>query len=147
MAKQKINGDQLDARGGAWTSTTPTLTGLTIGNGTAVMRSRQVGKDIEFEFEIVFGSTTSFTGSVYVNFPVTAVTYLQYHRLGLSQVMSAPGGIIYNGSLGWDTTARMLVLTDSVNSTNVRSAGVASGSPIAAASGVQIMGHGFYEAA
>lgn len=57
---------------GAWTSITPTLGGITIGNGSAALRYVQFGKTIMGTLQISFGNTTSVTGSLYVQLPVAA---------------------------------------------------------------------------
>lgn len=56
--------------GETWTTWTPTMTGLTQGNGTLVARYIQVGKIVNFFIRFTFGSTSSITG---LNFtlPVT----------------------------------------------------------------------------
>ena len=48
---------------GAWTTWTPTYADMTVGNGTLTARYAQMGKVVFFDFKIIFGSTTSITGS------------------------------------------------------------------------------------
>ena len=48
--------------GGAWTTYTPSLTNLTIGNGTQIARFQKIGNTINFVLRITFGSTTSVSG-------------------------------------------------------------------------------------
>jgi hypothetical protein len=45
--------------GGDWTTWTPTLTNLTLGNGTVTARYRQIGKTIEAYFRFALGSTSA----------------------------------------------------------------------------------------
>jgi hypothetical protein len=47
----------------AWTSYTPTITNLTLGNGVLVAKYKKIGKTVFVEARVVFGSTTSLTGS------------------------------------------------------------------------------------
>ena len=47
----------------AWTSYTPTITNLTLGNGVLVAKYKKIGKTVFVEARVVFGSTTSITGS------------------------------------------------------------------------------------
>lgn len=62
---------------GAGISYTPTLTGLTIGNGTNTASYVQIGKVVYVEGKILFGTTTSITGDVKISLPVnTADSYL-----------------------------------------------------------------------
>jgi hypothetical protein len=49
---------------GDWTAYTPTLTNITIGNGTVVARYQQIGKTTTVFFKLTFGSTTAFPGGV-----------------------------------------------------------------------------------
>lgn len=58
--------------GGDWTSYTPTLGGITIGNGSREGRYMQIGKTIIFSMRLVFGSTSSITGTPSMDLPVSA---------------------------------------------------------------------------
>ena len=49
--------------GSAWTSYTPTVTNITLGNGTLVGKYHQIGKTVHLYVKLTFGSTTSFSGS------------------------------------------------------------------------------------
>jgi hypothetical protein len=58
---------------GAWTTYTPTLTGVTVGNGTLVARYCQVGKLVSLMIRFVFGSTSAVTGAfVQFSLPITS---------------------------------------------------------------------------
>lgn len=57
---------------GDWTTFTPTLGGITIGNGSREGRYMQIGKTIIFSMRLVFGSTTTITGTPSMDLPVTA---------------------------------------------------------------------------
>lgn len=59
---------------GDWTTFTPTLGGITIGNGSREGRYMQIGKTIIFSMRLVFGSTTSITGTPTMDLPATAKT-------------------------------------------------------------------------
>ncbi len=58
---------------GSWTSFTPTWTNLTVGNATTTAKYCQIGKILFFEVKLVFGSTTSITGRVSLDFPIAPV--------------------------------------------------------------------------
>jgi hypothetical protein len=45
--------------GGDWTAFTPSVSNLTVGNGTFIGRYRKIGKTCEVYFRLTFGSTTS----------------------------------------------------------------------------------------
>lgn len=55
---------------GAWTDFSPTLTGITIGNGTLVARYRQMGKTVQCRVHVTFGSTTSALSTMAATLPV-----------------------------------------------------------------------------
>lgn len=57
-----------------WTSWTPTWGGITLGNGTSSGRYIQIGKLIIYKANLLFGSTTSVSAGISVNYPVTAVS-------------------------------------------------------------------------
>ena len=61
------------AGGLSWEAFTPTWGNLTVGNGTVVAR-KATSNDYETLFiQLTFGSTTSVTGSIYVNTPTSGV--------------------------------------------------------------------------
>lgn len=64
--------DALTGIQAAWTSYTPTLTNITLGNGTVVARYLQIGKTITVSFLFTAGSTTTYGGAFSVSLPVTA---------------------------------------------------------------------------
>lgn len=51
--------DELTAVAAAWTSWTPTLTNLTLGNGTQTAKYRRVGKTVDFVWRLTLGSTSA----------------------------------------------------------------------------------------
>jgi hypothetical protein len=53
----------------AWTSYTPTLVNITLGNGTLTGRFCQVGKTLHLRVEVLWGSTTSASGAVTISLP------------------------------------------------------------------------------
>lgn len=56
----------------AWSSSTPALTNGSLGNGTVVNRSVKIGRTVICQGTLVFGSTTSFTGTLGIALPYTA---------------------------------------------------------------------------
>lgn len=63
---------------GAWTSYSPTLTNITIGNGTKAGFYTQIGKTVFYGVDIVFGNTTSVSGSIGISLPVAASSNNMY---------------------------------------------------------------------
>ncbi len=59
---------------GEWADWSPTLTNITIGNGTQFARYTQIGKTVHVWFHLTFGSSTSMDGSPSISLPVTANT-------------------------------------------------------------------------
>jgi hypothetical protein len=57
---------------GAWTGYTPTLTGITLGNGSVSFTFVQQGKTVHVRGRVTFGSTTAVTGAASISLPVTA---------------------------------------------------------------------------
>ena len=54
-----------------WTTYTPSNTGITLGNGTQTARYVKVGKTVFVSYRLVLGSTSSFSGAIYVGLPST----------------------------------------------------------------------------
>jgi len=57
--------------GGTWAAWTPTLTNLTLGNGTLTSRYAAVGQIVNFSFFFTFGSTSSMGTNPSISWPVT----------------------------------------------------------------------------
>jgi hypothetical protein len=60
----------LSHTGDAWVSYTPTLTNITLGNGTLVGDYWRAGRGIFFKVKLTFGSTTSVSGAMTIGLPV-----------------------------------------------------------------------------
>jgi hypothetical protein len=58
----------------AWTSFTPTLSGVTLGNGTTNAKYKQIGKTVFGHVAFKLGSTSSITGTIKTTFPVAPAT-------------------------------------------------------------------------
>lgn len=57
-----------------WTAYTPTLSGITLGNGTLSGRYKQIGKTVYFSISLTLGSTSSITATgPLFGLPVAAV--------------------------------------------------------------------------
>lgn len=80
VAQVQVNGFGLAFNGvnvfGAWQSWTPTLTGITLGNGTLNCKYLTVGKTIHFRFELTLGTTTTFGATINdFTLPVAATSF------------------------------------------------------------------------
>lgn len=60
--------------GGEWVTYTPTLTNLTLGNGTLDARYRRVGQNIDVYIFLQLGSTSSITGYVGITLPFGGIS-------------------------------------------------------------------------
>lgn len=58
---------------GAWSNYTPSLTNLTLGNGTLQARFRQIGKMVDVVFSFALGSTSAVGSDPTFTLPVTSV--------------------------------------------------------------------------
>lgn len=63
----------------AWQTWSPTWTNLTVGNGTVTARYGQIGKTVVAFLQIVWGTTTSASGTISFTLPVTGAA--QYGTL------------------------------------------------------------------
>jgi hypothetical protein len=80
---------------GGWTAYTPTLAGLTLGNGTLDSQYTRRGDYVEVEGSVVFGSTTSIPGpGVTVSLPVAANAKYNLANVAFAQGI---GGAILSG--------------------------------------------------
>ena len=59
---------------GAWIPYTPSLAGVTLGNGSVEGRYQIVGKTVHFTARLLIGSTTVFTANLQVGVPIPART-------------------------------------------------------------------------
>jgi hypothetical protein len=58
------------AWGGTWTTWSPTVAGITVGNGTQTARYCQIGKTVFYEYGFTLGSTSAVTNTITVPAPV-----------------------------------------------------------------------------
>jgi hypothetical protein len=72
VAGDVVDAADLNTIAGAFDAFTPTLTNLTLGNGTATGYKKKVGRIVFFWVQITLGSTSSVTGGVRVDLPETA---------------------------------------------------------------------------
>jgi hypothetical protein len=77
-----VNGNVLSASdlnsavgNAAWTTYTPTVSGITIGNGTWASSYMQIGKTVFLKIRFTLGSTSAITGASTFSLPVTATGF------------------------------------------------------------------------
>jgi len=104
---------------GAWTSYTPSNLNVTLGNGSQVAVWARVGRTIFVRYNIVFGTTTSFGGTVDLGLPVAAAATGR-HILSGTSLQSGVRIWILQGLIGeTDFTHARLVHTESGNNGSV----------------------------
>ena len=81
---------------GNWVNWTPTLTNITLGNGTVIAKYRQTGKSIELFFRFTLGSTSSITGS-FPTFTLPINSAYESYANGIATLSDANGSKF----LGW----------------------------------------------
>jgi len=91
VADQVLTAAQMNGIGET-TSYTPTLTNLSIGNGTSTWKYTRVNQNILLLGSIVFGSTTSVTGLITINFPVAADTITNTAIIGMASAQDSGTG-------------------------------------------------------
>ena len=98
-AQMNAIGENLNAIGGAWTSYTPTWTGLTVGNATQDSRYIKAGRLVVMQMKLTFGSTTSVTGTPEFTVPVALDgSYTAFSPVGNAHYLdsSADNGFFSN---------------------------------------------------
>lgn len=106
----------------AWTSWTPTWTNLTVGNGTVSAKYIKIGRFVRFQIVLIFGSTTSISGSVSLSFPITAVDPGDsggIHPLG-QVTLSDNGTAQYDAVLKFSTTSLAVIKGKTVSGSDLR---------------------------
>jgi len=132
---------------GAWNSWTPTLTNLTLGNGTQSAAHHRIGRTIHFRWKFTLGSTSAVGTSPQFTLPVAAhADYAINMPMGTASLLDS-GVALY---LGWgiminaSTVAPVAVNSAGATATN---ASVTATVPFTWATGDVIMVTGTYEAA
>ena len=127
--------DNLDASfpltgGPTHTTWVPTYANLTVGDGTVTARYTQIGKLVLAEYMLLWGSTTSISGTVNVSLPVTsASTYAQLDSpIGTAQFLD-DGSDRYLGTVSWNTTTTLAVQALNAATTHLRTASLSSTIP------------------
>lgn len=128
----------------AWASYTPTLTNVTLGNGTLAGAYYQVGKTIHYRALLTFGSTTTVSGSIQFALPTTANSSQTAGNFPLGISTMKGTSTVY----GW---ARLVAAANAVapvyNTAATTSSDCTATAPYTWASGNFIFVQGVYESA
>lgn len=86
---------------GQWKDFVPSWTNLSVGNGTIRAKYYQIGKIVVVDVFLLFGTTTSITGTVRMTLPVempASIASYNWHRVGMCQLVDE-GSAVYGGTL------------------------------------------------
>jgi hypothetical protein len=109
---------------GDWTSYTPTLTNLTLGNGALTARWRQIGKIVDVRFTFQLGSTSAVGNDPTFTLPKTSVVT----SIPFNAYFQDAGTATYVGFLNLGSTTATFYSSNS-NGVYTTYSGVGSGSP------------------
>ena len=100
----------------AWTTYTPTWTGLSVGNGTVTARYVKFNTTAIVKLRLVFGTTSTMTGPADATLPVSPANYSGVPMLGWATYQDS-GGTIYSGAPAWisGSTVRFIRWINSSN--------------------------------
>lgn len=132
----------------AATAYTPTWTNLTVGNGTQSFKYFKYGRLVRVVGRLVFGSTTSITGSAPTfTLPVTSAAVASTRQgRGIATLFDS-GTETYYGVIAIQTTTTAWIRTMTVTSNIVRGSAVDATNPFTWTTSDEIIVDFFYEAA
>lgn len=140
-----------DEARGTWTTWTPTLTALTLGNGTKTGRYAQIGKVVHYRFSFVLGSTSAVTGVPQFSLPVAPAAALNASAAEpIGQVVLVDSGTRFYGStatLSATPTIVVRLTTSDALFTEIDKTDISALIPFIWTTGDQIIVTGTYEAA
>jgi hypothetical protein len=126
-----------------WQTWTATYGNITVGNGTATARYQQIGKTINFRYNLTFGSTTSITGNAHFFLPVTPL-----YDTPCSIVVRDDGVAFYPMTgLVFASGGYCDIVVGNASGTYVTQSQVTAAVPVALATGDNIYVSGTYEVA
>lgn len=129
----------------AWTTWTPTIGNLTLGNGTLTCKYKQIGKTVHFHISFVFGSTSSITGASNFSLPVEP-TNTRWSVMG--KILDV-GVALYQGygQIDYGTYTYLEVRVSNASGTYVGATSISSTVPMTWGTGDIFGFYGTYEAA
>lgn len=119
----------------AWTSYTPTLTNLTLGNGTLSARYIQMGKTVIVRFAFILGTTSSVSALPMFSLPsgITASSN-QNWQPGPARY-DDPGAGLYSGFTYFQDSSTVRFFTYMVSGSYIKENNVSSNTPFTFANG------------
>tara|TARA_R110000868_G_scaffold11958_1_gene58005 strand:- start:363 stop:833 length:471 start_codon:yes stop_codon:yes gene_type:complete len=92
VAGQVLTAAELNAMGGAWTSYTPTWTGITTGDGTNSGGYVQFGRTTFWRARFTLGTTSAITGAITVTLPASGGALRDSTEVGIYTVKILDSG-------------------------------------------------------
>lgn len=133
---------------GAWETWTPTWENLTVGNGTQTASYKQIGKTVAIKLRLVFGSTTSISGTIAIVPPVTAAnSYINTRAIIGNVVLEDAGTVNIAGGISMTTTTKIAIQRMTVVSSNPSYSSINATTPFTWTTNDEINFSGVYEAA
>ena len=132
-------------------SASVTISNVTLGNATIVARYARVNNLVHYWGNLVFGSTTSVTGSGFnLKLPINAYASIQntFLPMGLSKFVDASAGLVVNGTFVPTGTANLFAFqVSNSNTTYVGDTSPSSTVPFTWTTSDRIQWNIYYEAA
>ena len=144
-AGQVLTAAELNAIG-TWTAFTPTWTNLTVGDGTLVAEYCAVNELVFWRVLLSFGSTTSISGSVAIDYPVPADNSF-LGSVGGQVYFDDQSGADYFGTLYRNSTTTANVRVFTVGATYVACSAITATVPFTWANGDDLVIEDWYKPA
>ena len=131
---------------GLWTTFTPTIGGVTLGNGTKTGSYCQIADTTFFRVVLTFGSTTSITGSIDLTTPTTPVGYATFDYYNTNAQAYDSSAVTFFPSSGNLAVGANVIrlLVSSASGTHVQSSDYTGLLPIIWATGDTLSVYGSY---
>lgn len=129
----------------AWAAWTPTLGGITLGNGTLACKYKSIGKTTFFIFSLTIGGTTSFAGAFTFTLPSTGVATTTGLQVGAGKIWNHSNGDLWD--MAGIKTSTTVVSLYALYTGLSKSFMVNSIFPMTLTAGETLTLSGFYEAA
>jgi hypothetical protein len=133
----------------AWGTWTPTLTNMTLGNGTVTARFLRVGRKITFYFKFVLGSTSAVGTNPVFSLPVAPSSLYStgsVDTFGTTTILDSGVGV-YSGPCFWNGGSNAILQVWNVAGTYSLVASITATVPMTWTTGDILIGTGTYEAA
>jgi hypothetical protein len=123
-----------------WQSSTPTMTGITLGDGTIAFYTKAVGDLLFFTVGITLGSTSAVTADLQIALPATSSKQMSYS----AEIYDASPATRYHGrALITAGSANLAIRASTVSGTLIKDLIFAPTAPITWAAGDKIVTSGF----